>query len=193
MAAVYNQIKIVSQRGRNNPFFKEEKMSHCVLLNADYTFLNVIDWKRAMCLVTKGKIEVLRYSEKVVRCAEGAVMKIPIVMRLIKLVRSVYKARIPFSKKNILIRDSFKCVYCGTDKGRLTIDHIIPRSRGGKSTFENCVSCCRECNNKKGAKTPIEAGMFMKHRPYQPTISEFLRLKVKKMGINDVLKDLGVY
>ena len=168
-------------------------MDQCVLLNADYTFLNVVNWRRAICLITKGKVQVLRHSERLIRTAEGLAVKVPAVLRLIKLIRTLYINRVPFSKKNVLIRDGFKCAYCGSVKRKLTIDHIIPKSRGGKTNFENCVSSCKSCNNKKGNKTPSEANMYLKVKAYQPTIAEFLRLKVEKLGINKVLKDLGVY
>lgn len=168
-------------------------MANCILLNADYSFLNVVDWKRAMCLIAKGKVQVLKYSETIVRGAGGIIIKIPAVMKLIKLVRALYRTRVPFSKRNVLIRDGFKCAYCGNDKEKLTIDHIIPKSRGGKTNFENCIACCRHCNNKKGDKTPGEANMYIKVKAYQPTISEFLRIKVGTLGINEVLKDFGIY
>lgn len=168
-------------------------MTPCILLNADYTFLNLVDWKRAICLTTKGKVKVLKYSESVVRSGAGAIIRIPAVMKLIKLIRTLYRNRVPFSKRNILIRDGFRCAYCGTNKEKLTIDHILPKSRGGETNFENCVASCRSCNNKKGSRTPREADMFPKAKSYSPTISEFLRLKVKRLGINDVLKDFGVY
>lgn len=106
-------------------------MSHCVLLNADYSFLNVIEWKRAMCMVAKGKVQVLQYSDRMIRCAEGVVFKLPAVLKLIKLIRIVYRNRVPFSKRNVFIRDGFRCAYCGGERVRLTIDHIIPKSRGG--------------------------------------------------------------
>jgi 5-methylcytosine-specific restriction endonuclease McrA len=114
-------------------------------------------------------------------------------MKLIKLIRTLYVSRVPFSKKNVLVRDGFICAYCGAKRQRLTIDHIIPKSKGGKANFENCVSSCKPCNNKKGDRTPREALMYLKVKAYQPTISEFLRLKVKKLGINDVLRDMGIY
>ncbi len=168
-------------------------MANCILLNADYSFLNVVDWKRAMRLIANGKVQVLKYSETIIRSAEGIIIKIPAVMKLIKLVRALYRSRVPFSKKNVLVRDRFKCAYCGNDKEKLTIDHIIPKSRGGRTNFENCIACCRKCNNKKGDKTPGEAHMYIKVKPYQPTISEFLRLKMGSLGINEVLKDFGIY
>jgi 5-methylcytosine-specific restriction endonuclease McrA len=168
-------------------------MNQCILLNADYTFLNVVDWKRAMCLLAKGKVQVLKHSERLVRTGAGLAVKVPSVMRLIKLIRTLYINKVPFSKKNVLVRDGFKCAYCGNEKRGLTIDHVIPKSRGGKTNFENCVCSCKPCNNKKGDKTPTEVKMYLKVKAYQPTISEFLRLKVKKLGINDLLRDLGIY
>jgi len=168
-------------------------MDQCVLLNADYTFLNMVDWKRAMCLIAKDKVQVLRQSDRIIRTAEGVAVKVPLVMKLIKLIRKLYLNRVPFSKKNVLVRDGFKCAYCGNNNQRLTIDHIIPKSRNGKTSFENCVASCKPCNNTKGGRTPSEAGMYLKVKPFQPTISEFLRLKVKKLGINHVLKSLGIY
>lgn len=168
-------------------------MTQCVLLNADYTFLNIVNWKRAMCLIAKGKVQVLKNSKRIIKTAEGVVIKVPVVMKLIKLIRKLYLNRVPFSKKNVLIRDGFKCAYCGNNSRKLTIDHIIPKSRGGKTSFENCVSSCKLCNNKKGGRTPTEAHMYLKVKAFQPTIAEFLRLKVKKLGINEVLKDLGIY
>ncbi len=168
-------------------------MTACILLNHDYSFLNVVNWKRALCLVAKEKVQVLAYSDHSVRTGEGVIIKIPAVLKLIKLIRTLYRSRVPFSKRNILIRDGFRCAYCGVSQRRLTIDHIIPKSRGGKDDFDNCVSCCKKCNNKKGNKTPREANMTLRVKPYQPTISEFLRLKAIKMGIHGFLKDLGIY
>ena len=165
----------------------------CIILNADYTFLNVVSWKRAICLMVKGKAEALKYSERIIKNAEETcIMQIPSVLKLVKLIRHLYRNRVPFSKKNIFVRDEHACVYCG-NKEALTVDHIIPTSRGGKSTFENCVTACRECNHKKGNKTPSEAHMFMRKQPYAPTISEFISMRMTKLNIADMLKELGVF
>ena len=168
-------------------------MTHCVLLNADYTFLNLVNWKRAICLMAKGKVEVVKDSPRTIRNASGKVLKVPAVMRLIKLIRTIYRTSVTFTKRNILIRDRFKCAYCGARREKLSIDHIIPKSRGGKMTFENCVAACKPCNLKKGGRTPNEARMYLKIRPYQPTISEFLRLKFENLGLHDVLRELDVF
>jgi 5-methylcytosine-specific restriction endonuclease McrA len=164
----------------------------CVVLNGDFTYLCTVSWKRAMKLVLADKVKVLKYSDRAVRCVEKA-FKIPAVVALIRIVRTVYRNKVPFSKKNVLTRDQYKCAYCGANTRGLTIDHVIPRSRGGFTEFDNCVACCRACNNKKGARTPREVGMHLKKRPFQPTISEFMRLKLKSSGLYDYLVQLGVY
>lgn len=168
-------------------------MTHCVLLNADYTFLNLVSWKRAICLIAKGKVEVVKDSQRTIRNCSGIELKVPAVMRLIKLIRTIYRTSVTFTKRNVLIRDRFKCAYCGSRGDRLSIDHIIPKSRGGKMTFENCVAACKPCNLKKGGRTPSEARMYLKIKPYQPTISEFLRLKFESLGIHHMLQELGIF
>lgn len=167
-------------------------MNRCIVLNGDYTFLNTVSWKRAICLVIKGKTEVLKYADRVIHCVDGSQMKIPLIVKLIKVIRMIYKNRVPFSKRNVIVRDRYTCVYCRSQRD-LTIDHIIPTSRGGKSTFENCTTSCRACNNKKGNRTPSEANMYMDKQAYAPTISEFLRLKMKQLGVDAYLKEMGVY
>lgn len=166
-------------------------MSQCVLLNADYSFLNIVDWRRALCMVVTDKVQVLSYSDRVIKGAGGYALRVPAVMKLVKLIRALYRTRVPFSKRNVLIRDNYRCVYCGAQEKKLTIDHIIPRSKGGKSTFENCVACCRCCNSKKGCRTPSQARMYMKRQPYQPTIAEFLRIKLSRLGIDDLWDHIG--
>jgi 5-methylcytosine-specific restriction endonuclease McrA len=163
-----------------------------VILNADYTFLNTVSTKKALCLLAKGKTEVLKYGNEVFRTAAGMVFKAPAVMRLIKLIRTLYKARVPFSKKNVMVRDGFKCAYCGTDKTRLTIDHILPKAKGGKSSFENCVASCKPCNTRKGHKLCSEVKMYPRVKAHQPTVMEFLQLKMKALGINKVIEELFV-
>lgn len=167
-------------------------MVRCVILNGDYTFLNTVDWKRAVCLMIKGKTEVLKYADKIIKCVDGSIIRIPLVMKLIKVIRMIYKNKVPFTKKNVFVRDGFKCQYCGS-KDQLTIDHIIPSSRGGKSNFENCVAACKPCNVRKNNRTPSEAKMYIKSTPHAPTISEFFRIKMKHFGMDKYLKELGVY
>ena len=168
-------------------------MERCIVLNGDYSFLNTVNWKRAVCLVIKDKAEVLKESNLVLRNGEGQeVIKLPLVIKLIKIIRLIYKNKVPFSKRNIMVRDDYKCMYCGSPSN-LTIDHIVPVSKGGKSNFENCTTSCQPCNNKKGNRIPSEAKMFLRKQPHAPTISEFIMMKMKKLGVNNFLKELGVY
>jgi 5-methylcytosine-specific restriction endonuclease McrA len=166
-------------------------MSHCILLNADYSFLNLVNWKRAMCLMAKGKVEVVKDSRAAVLSSGGRIFQVPAVLRLIKLIRTIYRAGVAFSKRNVFVRDGFRCAYCGDRRDRLSIDHIVPKSRGGKTTFENCVAACKGCNLKKGGRTPGEAGMFLRTKAYQPTISEFLRMKFQNRGVQALLAEIG--
>jgi len=169
-------------------------MERVILLNSDYSFLNVISWKRAVRLMVKGKAEIVKASERVITNAERTVeLIIPQVLRLVELVKSIYKNRVPFSKKNVFVRDNFICAYCGKEDDRLTIDHITPKSRGGKTDFENCVTCCKPCNNQKNDRTPKEAGMSLKFKPHTPTIMDFFVIKMKRMGVYKTLKELGLY
>ncbi|NNG01265.1 MAG: HNH endonuclease [Desulfobacteraceae bacterium] len=164
----------------------------CILLNGDYSYLCQMDWKKALCLMFSEKAKVLKYSDRLVHGVEK-VFRAPAVMVLIKVVRSVYRNRVPFSKRNVLVRDRYTCVYCSSKQKKLTIDHVIPVSRGGKTDFDNCVACCKPCNNLKGARTPHEAGMHLCRRPYQPTISEFIRIRLKQSGAYRYLVELGLY
>jgi len=164
-------------------------LQRCVILNGDYSFLNFVGWKRAVCLVIKEKCEVLKWSDKAIKLINGEEIRIPLVMRLIKLIRTIYRNKVPFSKRNVMIRDNFKCGYCDTPY-ELTIDHIVPTSKGGKTTFENCITSCYSCNHKKKDKTPSEAGMFFKKTPSSPTISEFIMIKMKQLGLQEILNDL---
>jgi hypothetical protein len=169
-------------------------MQNCVLLNGDYSFLNIINWKKAVRLCFQGKSEILKASDQALRGGDGSiVMHCPLVIRLIKVVRMVFKNRVPYTKKNVMTRDNFRCMYCGSKSKKLTIDHVIPVSRGGKTNFENCVAACRECNRYKDNKKPSEAGMYLRSQPYAPTISEFFMKKCKQLKIDDYLKELEIY
>jgi len=168
------------------------KMSvSCILLNGDYTLLCLIGWKKAMKLVLAEKVQVLKYSDEVIKSV-GRVFKAPAVLVLIKVVRTVYRGKVPFTRKNVLIRDRFACAYCGKSNKSLTVDHVIPRSRGGQSDFDNCVACCKDCNVKKGCRTPRESGMRLTNRPYQPTISEFIRIRLQQSGVYKFLVEIGI-
>ncbi len=165
-----------------------------ILLNQDYSYINSISVRRALKLVAKGKVTVEKYSEMIVRTATEEIV-VPLILRLIYLVRQIYRKAVAWSKKNVMVRDVFKCVYCGTKKN-LNIDHVFPQSRGGKNTFENTVTSCVDCNNKKGDRTLREAKMFFNKRnfvPYQPTVMEFIKKHLDSIGVYDLLVKAGIY
>ena len=167
-------------------------MERVLLLNADYTYLCTLRWQRAVCLMIQNKVEVLKHGDRqVANVGRTVVITLPLILRLLRMVRSIYKNRVPFRPKNVIIRDNWTCQYCGsTDRNNLTIDHMIPKSRNGRHNFENCVAACKDCNNKKGDRTPREANMFTKRQPYQPTISEFLMQRMKDYGIRELLEEI---
>ena len=170
-------------------------MNRTIVLNSDYTFLNTVSWKKAVKMIVKEKVEVIKSMSKTISSGDKSYqIPFPAVIRLIKMVRVIYKAHVPFNKRNVFIRDGHICKYCGKRPEQLTIDHVIPKCKGGKSTFENCVSSCKPCNNFKNNRTPSEANMkIIGKLPWQPTIMEFIRIRMKGLEINDLLKDLGVY
>lgn len=157
-----------------------------LVLNADFSFLGTVSIKRAFLYISKGKVHVEKYADSVISTVESS-FKIPIVVRFIKFIRQIYAKKVPWSKKNVLVRDNYTCQYCGKTGEQMTVDHVIPKSRGGKNSFDNTVSSCYTCNNSKGDRTPSEARMYLKTKPVQPTISEFLRKKRIDFNIEELL------
>jgi 5-methylcytosine-specific restriction endonuclease McrA len=99
---------------------------------------------------------------------------------ILALYNEVPKKEVVFSRRNLYKRDRFTCQYCSRQPGseELTIDHILPRARGGKSTWENCVLACVECNRRKANRTPVEAAMLLKHSPIRPPWTPFISLRL---------------
>lgn len=170
-------------------------MESVILLNADYTFLNSVSWKSAVKLISKGKAEIVKSGEKIISNFEKTFeIFMPIVIKLVKFVRLMFKKGVPFTKRNLFIRDECICQYCGrkyksTSKS-LTIDHIVPRSRNGKSTWENCVTCCKNCNTLKSDKKISEVSLRLNKLPTKPTIGEFINVKMKALGADKILKEI---
>lgn len=156
-------------------------MEAVIVLNAGYEFLGLVSWQRAMTLLFNGKVEVVKESDRIVRTVSRS-FRIPAVIRLIKFIRQIYKREVPFSRKNILIRDGYDCQYCGREFSacELTVDHIIPKVQGGANDWNNVVACCRTCNTVKGGRTPRQAGMHLVRKPFKPTIMEFINLYLKR-------------
>jgi 5-methylcytosine-specific restriction endonuclease McrA len=138
-------------------------MGKVLVLNASYEPLNITSWRRAVVLLIKGKAEQVEHNGKIVY----AELPLPTVIRLRHYVRVPYK-EIPLTRRNILHRDGHSCQYCGYAGDDLTLDHVVPRSRGGGDSWENIVTACVRCNVKKGSRTPKEANMLPRHTPHKP-------------------------
>jgi 5-methylcytosine-specific restriction endonuclease McrA len=144
-------------------------MERTLLLNQGYEPLSTISWQRAISLLTLGKVEVIEEYDRDIRSA-FLVIKMPAVVRLISFFRR-RKHQVKFSRHNILARDGWKCQYCGVkvQTQSMTQDHVLPRSQGGRTSWENIVTCCETCNAKKANKTPQQAKMKLRKKPVKPT------------------------
>jgi 5-methylcytosine-specific restriction endonuclease McrA len=136
-----------------------------LVLNAGYEPLAVVSFRRALVLVLAGKATVVADHGDVVVSSTASVPR-PSVVLLTRYVRIPYAAQVPVSRRGVLRRDGHRCGYCRGPA--TTVDHVIPRSRGGADTWLNLVACCVRCNNKKGDRTPEEMGWVLAFRPYTP-------------------------
>jgi len=143
--------------------------SHVLVLNATYEPLNVVSIRRAVLLLLKEKAEVVEAAEAWLR-SERMALQVPLVIRLVYYVRIPRRFSLPLSRRSVLARDHYTCQYCGIRLGKasLTIDHVFPRSRGGKTTWENVTTACAPCNRRKGNRTPEEARMPLLRQPRRP-------------------------
>jgi len=140
-------------------------MSQVLVLNASYEPLNITTWRRAIVMMMKGKAESLE--EDTTHLVREDTL-LPTVIRLRKFVHVPFR-ELSLTRKNVLHRDGFKCQYCGNGaEQKLSIDHVMPRSRGGLDIWENVTTACLACNAQKGNKTPQEANMTLSHIPKRP-------------------------
>jgi 5-methylcytosine-specific restriction endonuclease McrA len=150
--------------------------SRVLVLNATFEPINVCTVRRAAVLVLKAKAEVLERSDGELRSERLAIER-PTVIRLVTYVqipRDAHRRKI--TRKAVLARDSWTCQYCGSRKPGLTVDHVVPRSRGGKSVWENIVASCATCNRRKGNRLPREIKMHPRSRPTAPGPTVFIRI-----------------
>src|SRR5438128_5575179 len=155
-------------------------MGHVLVLNASYEPLNVCTVRRAHVLLYKGKAEVIEHLDQPLPSATGTFVW-PHVIRLIHYVRVPRAIQRKISRRALFARDGWRCVYCGTSTGRLTLDHVVPRSRGGESVWENVVTSCAPCNLRKGDRLPHEVHMELRHTPKPPAPVLFISLATPKI------------
>lgn len=139
-----------------------------LLLNSTYEPLKVISWQRAVTLLWLGKVEIIRSYDRDIRAVTFRI-RMPAVVRLLRFVRRK-RPQISFSRRNLFARDEYRCQYCGRrhESPELTYDHVTPRSQGGRTEWTNIVTCCVECNRRKGGRTPEQAGMRLMRPPKRP-------------------------
>ena len=156
--------------GPSHPAQTMEPVETTLLLNATYEPLRVVHWQKAVTLLWREKVEVLEVYERQIHGVSSAI-PLPSVMRLHSMIRLRDRHRaVKFSRANIFIRDGYCCQYCAKvfRPAELTFDHILPVSRGGRKTWENIVTACWRCNNRKSGRTPKEAGMRLLKNPVRP-------------------------
>lgn len=149
----------------------------CLILNADYMPLGIMDWQRAYCLYYQqnNSIEILDfYNNDYIAGTNGSTHKIPAVIRIKQYLKLHYKY-VKFSRKNLFLRDNYTCQYCCKqyDIAKLTYDHVIPKSlwdkdKGNPTCWTNIVTACTQCNRRKANRTPSQARMALKTNPYIP-------------------------
>ena len=155
VCALINQVKDMSRQ--------------VLVLNAGYEPLSLISVRRAIVLLLHEKAELVEATQQLLHSANNA-LPVPLVIRLVHYVKLPHR-RVPPTRAGIMLRDLNLCQYCGTMPGRdeLTVDHVIPRSRGGAHSWQNLVTACKRCNQKKGSHTPEEAMMQLIRKPYEPS------------------------
>lgn len=157
------------------------------LLDKNYQFLQFVSIKRAIKLIVKERVEIIKIAKNEVIRTCSNVFPVPTVIKLVDVINLKIKA-VQFTKNRVIKRDNHACQYCGHTGIRMTVDHIIPQSKGGISSWENCVAACEPCNKFKGDRTPQEAGMRLLSKPKQPGFFHF-RMKSAKLEKHKNYKD----
>lgn len=150
-----------------------------LLLNQDYSAIGVCSLHKAIVLIFLEKAELVAQDQVSSLRTVRQLYPRPVVIRLQRYVRVPYRG-IALTRQNVMRRDRHRCQYCGSTKS-LTIDHLVPRSRGGQSTWNNLITACARCNSRKGDRTPEEVSMKLAHKPYRPTLVSFLRDSIEDL------------
>ena len=160
-------------------------MTRTLVLDPGYQPHRIVSWQRAVTMLFEGKVEVIEEYDQDIRSV-SITIKMPAVVRLLRRIRGRKKA-VKFSRINVMTRDKFRCQYCGRKlpMRQLNYDHVVPRSRGGRTVWENIVTSCYRCNDRKGGRTPAEAGMRLRTRPVKPRSLPFVTLRFNTESIPD--------
>ena len=152
-----------------------------LVLNASYEPINVCTVRRAAVLVLKDRAEILERAERSLH-AERLTMPRPAVIRLqayVRVPRDAHSRKI--TRRAVFARDRWTCQYCGAERSALTVDHVVPRSKGGPSSWDNIVTSCAPCNRRKGDRLPSQVDMHPRRRPAAPGPSLFVHVAVPRI------------
>jgi 5-methylcytosine-specific restriction endonuclease McrA len=152
-----------------------------LMLNQNYEPLTICSARRAIVLLFQGKAEMIETSDGLKIRTVSRHYSLPSVVRLWQYRRVPFR-KIMLTRKNIITRDGHRCQYCGSTRGSMTIDHVIPKKLKGADTWDNMVCACIRCNNKKGDRMPDQAGMKLLKRPARPSHINFIQ---RHLGAND--------
>lgn len=149
-----------------------------LVLDATYYPVQIIDWKKAMILFFTDRAEVVDYHEDIEIRSTSSSFKLPKVLRLYQKVNKL--TQVKFNRSNVFYRDKFICQYCSQKfkEVELTLDHVMPKSRNGKTSWENIVTSCHPCNNKKANRTPRECGFKLLNNPRQPNWTPMMAFRL---------------
>ena len=140
-----------------------------LVLNAGFEPLSLVSVRRAVVLLLREKAELLEATQQMLYSANRTI-PVPLVIRLVHYVRLPHR-RVPPTRGAVMLRDAFTCQYCADKPGQLhlTVDHVVPRSRGGEHSWANLVTACKHCNQHKGSFLPEEADMSLIRKPFEPS------------------------
>ncbi len=164
-------------------------MDRVLVLNASFEPLSVVSVKRAVVLLMASKAEVVEQDVARKLHSERVAIDVPLVIRLVQYVTIPRGLSAPFSRQALLARDEYTCQFCGTSVGPLTIEHLLPRSKGGQSSWENCVAACARCNHRKANRTLAEAGrigLVLRRTPTRPRFTRLAFVVLAEARGNDV-------
>jgi 5-methylcytosine-specific restriction endonuclease McrA len=162
--------------GAGRPAQRPSSTGRVLVLNASYEPINVCTVRRAAVLILKNRAEILEEGDWALH-AESLTLARPVVIRLLAYVRIPRDAhRRKITRRAVFARDRWTCQYCGHERGHLTVDHVVPRSKGGRSTWDNIVTCCAPCNRRKGDRLPRQANMVPARKPKAPSATIFIHV-----------------
>ena len=167
-------------------------LEHTLVLNATYEPLQIVSWKRALRMLFQEKVEVVAEYDRQIHSISISI-RLPAVLRLRQYVKIRHNYnRVRFTRANLYARDGYRCQYCGLkpDLSELTYDHVVPVAREGLKTWENIVTCCIDCNRKKGNRSPAEAGLDLRRQPKAPSGFPYkIHLLIRQPNVPDSWKD----